>query len=89
MKGKYETHDFYCMKCGKKGLSLQRKVNHKHGKHHRKKLWCPYCKMEVNHIECRNDNEVYEFLENFKSGEYEKELEESLDFIKEKNKAWS
>lgn len=74
----YEVHTFWCIKCGQRGLDIQRKVNHRHGKHHRKKLWCPWCKCTVNHVECRNDEEVAEFKENFKNGVYLQELEESL-----------
>lgn len=85
----YDRHDFYCMKCGHKGIPVQRKINHKHGKHHRKKLWCMYCKEEVNHIECRNDQEVKEFLENFKAGLYKEEVEESINYIKQENLVWS
>ena len=85
----YETHDFYCIRCGKKTLPLARKVNHKHSKHHRKKLWCPTCKMEINCVECRSDTEVAEFLENFKNGVYQKELEYSLNYIQNENKLWS
>ena len=85
----YDRHDFYCMKCGKKGIPVQRKINHKHGKHHRKKLWCMYCKQEVNHIECRNDQEVQEFLENFAAGMYKEEVEESLNYIQKENEVWS
>lgn len=32
----YEEHTFWCIKCGKQGIPVQRKVNHKYGKHHRK-----------------------------------------------------
>ena len=46
--------------------------------------------MEVNHIECRNDTEVYEFKQAFEAGEYEKEVEESISFINNKsNILWS
>ena len=85
----YEIHKFFCMQCGKEGLPLQRKVNHRHGKHHRKKLWCPYCKREVNHVECRNDQEVQEFKEAFAAGAYVEELAESIKVIDEENKVWS
>ena len=90
MNYNYEPHTFWCIQCGNKGLDLQRKVNHRHGKHHRKKLWCPWCKMEVNHIECRNDSEVYEFKQAFEAGEYKEEVAQSLAFIKnETNILWS
>ena len=86
----YDQHDFYCINCGEKVFTIPRKVNHKHAKHHRKKLWCPWCGMEVNHVECRNDSEVYEFKRAFEAGEYKEEVQESLNFInKEKNLLWS
>ena len=85
----YEEHTFWCIKCGKQNFPLQRKVNHKHSKHHRKKLWCIHCKQEINCIECRNDQEVKEFKEKFEAGEYQKELEENLDFINRDKKIWS
>lgn len=77
-----DRHSFYCMNCGKKVYELMRPVSHQYGKHHRKALYCPWCKLTVNTIECRNDNEVYEFKEAFAAGEYKEELKESLDFIK-------
>ena len=86
---KFTEHSFYCMRCGKKGIGLPRKDSHNYRKHHRKKLWCPWCAMEVNHIECRNDSEVYEFREAFEAGEYQEELEASLRVIaEEKNILW-
>lgn len=79
---KYETHDFYCMNCGKKGISIPRKVGKMHGAFHRKKLWCPWCKNEVNHIECRTLEEVEEFKFNFENGVYFDEKEESLCYVR-------
>lgn len=75
-------HRFFCIKCGKEGIPLQRKQGHKHGKFHRKKLYCPYCKLEVNHIECRTDEEIYEFKTNFENGVYKDEAEESLAYVR-------
>lgn len=78
MRNTYDIHEFYCMKCGQKNMSLQRKVNHKHAKHHRKKLWCWHCKCTINCIECKNDQEVAEFKSNWQNGYYEEELKNSL-----------
>lgn len=75
-------HDFYCIKCGNKGLSLMRNHGHKHQRFHRKKLYCPHCKCEINHIECRNEEDAYEFKMAFEKGEYVNEVEESLAFIR-------
>lgn len=77
-RGAMESHSFYCIKCGNRGLDIPRRVSHQYGKFHRKKLYCIYCKEEVNHIECRNSIEVEEFKENFKNGVYKDECEESL-----------
>lgn len=74
----FEEHAFYCMKCGRKGIPLARRTSHQHGRFHRKKLYCPYCKEEVNHIECKNEIDVEEFLKNFNEGVYENEVEDSV-----------
>jgi hypothetical protein len=76
-----ELHSFYCMNCGNKAYDLARPISHRYSKHHRKRLYCPWCKMTVNCIECRNDAEVYEFKEAFSEGAYKEELQECLDYI--------
>lgn len=73
---------FYCIKCGNKGIGIARARSKLRGKFHRKKLYCCYCKEEVNHIECRNPAEVEEFLENFKNGVYVDEAEASVAHIR-------
>jgi len=79
---KIEQHEFYCIKCGRAGLPLARPANRRREKFHRKKLYCIYCKQEVNHIECKNQAEVEEFKENFKNGIYKQECEESLSHVR-------
>lgn len=74
----YKEHNFYCINCGNKGIPLRRKVGFQHGKFHRKKLYCPYCKMEINHVECKTQEDVENFLEDFKNGVYKDEAEESI-----------
>ena len=78
----YSVHDFYCLKCGNKGLPIQRGRNLQREKFHRKKLYCIHCKEEVNHIECRNELEVKKFLKNFKEGKYIDEADASISFIR-------
>ena len=70
-------HDFYCLNCGQKSMTLPRKKGWQHGAMHRKKLYCPHCKIELNHIEIRNPEEKMKFLEDFKNGVYKDEAEES------------
>ena len=76
------AHDFYCIKCGQRGLPIQRGRNIQREKFHRKKLYCFHCKEEVNHVECRNDVEVKKFLRDFKEGKYIDEAEASVSFIR-------
>lgn len=80
--GRYPTveHDFYCINCGKKGMPLARKTGKQKEKFHRKKLYCLNCKTEVNHIECRNQEEIETFKMNFALGLYKEEAAESLGF---------
>lgn len=78
---KTTEHSFYCIQCGKKGIPLARKNSLQHERFHRKKLYCPWCKMTVNHIECRSQEDVYIFQQEFEEGIYKDELKESLNFV--------
>ena len=71
-------HRFFCIQCGRETIPLQRKVCKMKEKFHRKKLYCPWCKMTLNAIECRNEQEVKEFKELYEKGEFKDEVEESL-----------
>lgn len=44
---------FFCTKCGKEGLPIQRKAGQQREPGHLKKLYCIYCQEEVNHAEVR------------------------------------
>ena len=77
----YETHNFFCLKCGKAGVPVMRKIGKQHEAFHRKRLYCPWCKIEINHVEVRNQNEKEIFMEGFNNGEYREEAEESLRAI--------
>lgn len=76
----FETHDFYCMCCGNKGIPLPRQLSFKKGKEHRKVLYCPYCQKRVNHIECATLAEVEKFKEDFENGLYVNEAAAELAF---------
>ena len=84
---KMELHSFYCMNCGKKIIELPRARGHQYGKHHRKALYCPWCRIASNAVECRNDTEVFEFIESFEAGEYKEEMLESIKYLEE-NDMW-
>lgn len=78
----YTEHNFYCMKCGRKGIPLARRQSFQHEKMHRKKLYCLHCKEEVNHVECKDSEEVETFKLNFKNGVYINEAEESISHVR-------
>ena len=78
----YEIHDFYCLNCGKKSIPLSRKSGHQHARNHRKRLYCPNCKQEINHIEIKNEEDRQQFLEKFENGEYIEEAKESIEECK-------
>lgn len=75
---KYEEHQCYCMLCGNAGIPIRRKQGFQHQALHRKKLYCPYCKTVVNHIEVRTFEEKEKFLKDFQAGLYKQEAEISL-----------
>ena len=45
--------NFYCTRCGKKGIPIPRKNNKQREPGHLKKLYCVFCRMETNHVEVR------------------------------------
>lgn len=53
----FESHDFYCMKCGKKGIPLPRNKGRVRKENHIKHLWCLNCRERTPHMECRNEEE--------------------------------
>ena len=75
-------HNFYCINCGNKGIDLMRKQGHKYAKGHRKKLYCVYCRTEVNHVECISYDDIERFKEDFADGKYREEAEESISFVR-------
>ena len=77
--GKIDIHDFYCLKCGKRALSCVRPQAHRREKFHRKKLYCPHCRVMINTIEVKNDEEAYEFKEAYAKGEFQEEARLSLE----------
>lgn len=77
---------FFCLNCGKEGIPIARKESFQKEKFHRKKLYCPWCKEEVNHIECKNSSDIEKFKENFEKGLYIEEAQKSIDFIRDSRK---
>lgn len=77
----YRTHDFYCLNCGKRNISVMRPRGFLRERGHRKVMYCPHCKLDVNHLECRNDEDVFNFKIDFEEGKYIQEAKESINFL--------
>ena len=74
----YEQSDFYCINCGQKGIPCLRPQARRRERFRRKKLYCPHCGYTINHIECRTDEDVYDFKEAFDNGEFQEEARISI-----------
>ena len=72
---KTTTREFYCTKCGRRGIPISRKIGQQREAGHLKKLYCIYCGEEVNHAEVRPFGEYnYEdFLTEFRYGNFDNE----------------
>ena len=75
-------HSFYCINCGNKGIPIPRNKGFSHKKMHRKKLYCIFCKQEINHVECKTIEDVEKFKQDFKNGAYLDEAKESLSYMR-------
>ena len=68
-----ETHAFYCIRCGNKGIPIVRNSASKREKGHLKRLYCVYCNKEVNHYECRDEQDVIDFRKKYEKGDFDGE----------------
>ena len=57
-----QISNFYCEVCGTKGIPIPRNKGKQRESFHKKKLYCLNCKMETNHIECKNEIEEKIFI---------------------------
>ena len=52
---------------------------------HRKVLYCVFCKMPINHVETRNEDEAKQFRDDFNAGLFTEEAEQSVQYAKQKS----
>ena len=78
---KYLASHFYCTQCGNEGIPVQRKKGQERETGHLKRLYCIYCKEEVNHVEIKeNDLYTYEdFREEFELGRFKEGNREDIN----------
>jgi hypothetical protein len=64
--------DFYCTKCGNKGIPIARKKGQEREAGHLKKIFCLKCQEETNHVECKSFShyEYVDFLFEFENGNF-------------------
>lgn len=78
----FTIHQFYCMNCGNRGIDLPRKSGQKRERFHKKKMYCFKCREEINHIECKTEEEAQQFKIDFENGVYINEAKESLAYVR-------
>ena len=79
------SSEFWCINCGKKGIPIMRERSCRRGRGHRKGLYCVNCRMVINHVETRNEEEARRFREDFDAGKYAEEAGKSVEYAKEHN----
>ena len=63
--------DFYCTKCGNKGIPIWRKKGAKREAGHLKKLFCLNCGEEKNCVECNEYYTYEDFLFEFENNNFD------------------
>lgn len=77
------SSEFWCINCGNKGIPIMRARCSRREQGHLKALYCLTCKMTINHVETRNEEEARTFREDFAAGKYAEAAERSVAFAKE------
>lgn len=64
--------EFYCTKCGQRGIPIARRAGIQREAGHLKKLYCLHCREETNHAEIRpfGSYNYEDFYEEFKLGRF-------------------
>ena len=78
---KYSSSRFFCTACGNEGLSIMRSNGQQREAGHLKKLYCIYCKKEVNHAEIKENGNytIEDFKREFNSGVFVDGLREKKE----------
>ena len=68
----FMVSDFYCIKCGSKGMPLARKKGKQKEGGHMKKLYCLNCRCDVNHVEIKafGEYDYEDFKRDFEEGKF-------------------
>jgi len=77
------SSEFWCVNCGQRGIPIMRERSCRREKGHRKALYCIRCKMVLNHVETRNEDEARRFREDFAAGKFTEEAKQTIAYAKE------
>lgn len=71
----FAESEFYCTKCGKKGIPVLRRKGQEREAGHLKKLFCLNCQQECNHAECKpySHYDYEDFKNEFENGNFNNE----------------
>lgn len=74
--------EFYCCKCGQKGISIIRIKGKERGAGHLKKIWCLNCREEANHAECKEWTKYTydDFLLEFNNNNFDEHQQRKLPY---------
>jgi len=74
--------EFYCCKCGNRGIPIVRVIGRKRSAGHLKKLWCLKCQEEVNHAECIPGSKYTkeDFQIEFKYGNFDENQQRKMTY---------
>lgn len=74
----FKISDFYCTKCGKRGMSIPRRVGQARETGHIKDLLCIYCNERTKHIEVSESGNYcyFDFVQDFNDGVFKDDYEE-------------
>ena len=78
-----QSNDFWCINCGNKGIPIIRPRSSRREPGHMKALYCCHCRMVINHVETRDEEEKLQFQQDFSEGKYKEKAEESIRYAKE------
>ena len=73
---KMKTSNFYCTKCGKQNIPIQRNDGREREGGHLKALWCLFCNERVNAVEIKEMDTNYtynDFLNEFNLHNFDEE----------------
>ena len=76
------SSDFYCTKCGNRGIPITRRRGAEREAGHLKRIFCLHCKEEWNHVECKSFShyDYNDFLTEFNHKNFDEEGNRKISY---------